>query len=182
MTSLTPGVLLIATPQLKDPHFKRSVVLLVASDQQGHVGLILNRPSPLTCEAIAREQGLVWRAPQQQLLVGGPVEGRGLWFVHPPHPHLSAERVGSSLAVSRSREALELLCQEGGRAVRMYAGYAGWGEGQLSRELSRGDWWRLELDLSLVFERPYDEVWEAALSLLGVDPLTLLEDEQGRSH
>jgi len=182
MFEIKPGAVLIAAPTLRDPHFERSVVLILTLDREGCVGLILNRPSPLTCEAVARELDLEWRAPQQQLLVGGPVEARGLWFLHLPSSSFDHQPVTSSISVSRSKEAIEALCQMGERSVRLYSGYAGWGPGQLERELARGDWLIGESSHELVFERGYDEVWSEALRLIGLDPLCLFYDDLERSH
>lgn len=182
MVEIKPGSVLIATPKLRDPNFERSVVLILTVDQEGCVGLVLNRPSPLTCEAIARELDLTWSAPQQQLLIGGPVEGRGLWFLHTPHSAFDHQPVTESISVSRSPEALEALCDAQSQALKLYSGYAGWGPGQLEREISRGDWWVGSCSHELIFEHSYDEVWSEALRLMGVDPLCLIYEHLELAH
>ena len=182
MFEIKPGAVLIATPKLQDPHFEKSVVLVLTVDQEGCVGLILNRPSPLTCEAVARELELVWSAPQQQLLVGGPVEARGLWFLHLPHSSFDHQPVTESISVSRSKEAIEALCDAQEQSIRLYSGYAGWGTGQLEREVSRGDWWIGVSSHELIFECGYDEVWSEALRLIGVDPLHLFYEHLELAH
>lgn len=182
MPEIKPGAVLIATPKLQDPHFERSVVLILTVDQEGCVGLILNRPSPLTCEAVARELELSWNAPQQQLLIGGPVEGRGLWFLHMPHSSFDHQPITESISVSRSREALETLCGAQEQALRLYSGYAGWGPEQLEREISRGDWWVGTSSHELIFDCTYEEVWSEALRLMGVDPLCLIYDHLELAH
>jgi len=182
MPDIKPGVVLIATPKLRDPNFERSVVLILTVDQEGCVGLILNRPSPVTCEYIARELSLTWSAPQQQLLIGGPVESQGIWLLHTPNSSMDHQPITESISVSRSRDSLELLCSIQEQALRLYSGYAGWGPGQLEQEISRGDWWVGSCSHELVFEHSYEEVWSEALRLMGVDPLCLIYDHLELSH
>jgi len=173
-TSLTQRVL-IATPSLTDAHFQSSVVLILEDNRHGTLGLILNKPSPLSCDAVMRELSLSWQAPQRNLLIGGPVQPETLWLLHSGRAGHEDALLTEGLALSRSRDALAAVCALDDRDARLYLGYAGWAPGQLRRELSRGDWWLGDLSARLVFGLRYDEVWPAALRSLGVDPLALVE-------
>ena len=178
--SLTQKVL-IATPALTDPHFQGAVVLILEDNRHGTLGLILNRPSPLSCDVVMKEFSLSWSAPQRNLLIGGPVQPETLWLLHSGRAGHDDAPLAEGLALSRSREALAAVCALNDRDARLYLGYAGWAPGQLRGELNRGDWWLGDLSPRLVFGLRYDEVWPEALRALGVDPLALV-DSADLSH
>jgi putative transcriptional regulator len=133
------GQLLIAGPTLGDPNFWRTVVLIVEHNEEGALGLVLNRPSETTVgEAVPQLAELV--DPDDDVLVGGPVQPSGVIvlaeFEDPSDAALIAfEDIG---IVGTASEVIET--QAGVRAARAFAGHAGWGPGQLEDELERGDW------------------------------------------
>ncbi|MCB9544993.1 MAG: YqgE/AlgH family protein [Myxococcales bacterium] len=169
-----PGVL-IAVPQLGDPNFRRSVVVMLEHDDQGALGLVINQPLPHACADVAQSFGLTWGgAPESRLRRGGPVEPQSLWILHEDRLQFDeTSPVAPGIAVSRSREALTGLCEGGERPVRLVVGYAGWGPGQLEGEMASGSWIQAPVSPALVFEWAPEAIWDRALAGLGIDPVHL---------
>jgi putative transcriptional regulator len=133
------GQLLIAGPNLGDPNFWRTVVLVVAHNEEGALGLVLNRPSETTVrEAVPDLTELI--DPDEDVLVGGPVQQSAVivlaQFDDPSNAALLAfDDIGVlGDADSAGDSGIRI------RAARAFAGHAGWGPGQLDDELARGDW------------------------------------------
>lgn len=140
---LGPGILLVADERLLDPNFARSVILLVEySREDGAFGLIVNQPTkhrvrdvmpPLTKHS--NETGLLHR--------GGPVSPERVFvLIRSEEPVPDATPIVDRLHLTVSPSVLEkaLSATAGTSSVRVFAGYAGWGAGQLESELARGDW------------------------------------------
>lgn len=178
--SLAPGFI-VAMPQLADPNFYRTVVLLLKSNHQGAFGLVINRPAEFTVAELCDNQGIAYRGPDRlPVMVGGPVEADShLLVLHgdePLFPEGSAEEIQISPGVFlvTAREGLERLADRGTARLRCYTGYSGWGPGQLERELQEGTWVPLPPERRLVFDDHPEAVWETALRLGGIDPITLV--------
>jgi putative transcriptional regulator len=174
--STAPGIL-IAVPQLDDPNFHRSVVLMVEHNEKGALGLIVNLEVDHPSAAVADELGLTWPGrPNDRLRRGGPVEPQSLWMLHDDGWAFSETmRVVPGVSVSRSREALTRMCEAREQRLVFLVGYAGWGAGQLEREIAQGAWLSSRASAELVFEWPPDEVWTRALAAMGIDPAHLVE-------
>jgi putative transcriptional regulator len=147
-TEPVAGSLLVATPLLVDPNFARSVVLVLRHAADGTLGVILNRPTAIPVAEYLPDWEAVTSAPAV-VFQGGPVE----------------PEVGLGLAVRGS--AIDLVDIEAGPAdeqpVRIFAGYAGWGAGQLDSELAEGAWFVLRSRPSdLTTDRPLD-LWPTVL-------------------
>ncbi|MEX0678950.1 MAG: YqgE/AlgH family protein [Pirellulales bacterium] len=160
MTSLQSH-LLIATPQLPEP-FARAVVLLVRHNDEGALGLILNRrTSAMLKDAWSKlSEGPCHR--EASIFLGGPCEGP-LVALHTNELLLEME-VMPGLYFSAGREKLETLAaQNNGESasVKFFAGYSGWAAGQLEHELKRGSWSVMPARLEHVFEHE-DELWVRA--------------------
>jgi putative transcriptional regulator len=180
-TDLT-GQFLIAMPGMGDPRFEKSVVLLCAHSPEGAMGLIVNKPAPgASLDDLMTQLGIapVPERLQRAVLFGGPVElGRGFVL------HSSDYRAeGSTLVVDPSfsmtgtLDVLRDMSAGGGPGVALLAlGYAGWGPGQLETELGRNDWLTAAAHPRIVFDLPNAAKWEAALAVLGIDPLFLSPD------
>jgi putative transcriptional regulator len=135
----TRGQLLIAGPTLGDPNFWRTVVLIVEHNDEGALGLVLNRPSETTVGEAVPQLGRLLDA-EDELLVGGPVAPSSVIvlaeFEDPDDAALIAfEDIG---VLGTGEESDDLTV--GVRTARAFAGHAGWGPGQLDGELERGDW------------------------------------------
>lgn len=183
MTASSPlcGQLLIAMPNLADPNFHRSVVLIgVHSAEEGAFGLVINQPLDVDLRAVLDELGEA--APSHELpqvLCGGPVESNHgfVLFDDDDAPIDGASlRIGGGLAVSGSSEILAGLARAPeGRRFYLVLGYSGWYPGQLEREIEENSWLIAPLDASIVFDTPPEARWRAALRSIGVDPGTLVD-------
>ena len=162
--------LLIASPQMKDPFFERTVVLLWQHDEDGAVGVVVNRPlghSLAEVLAIADDLDLA-DYKDQPVAWGGPVEATtGTIITLETVDDEEGWQVDEQLAVTRSQEALIRLIEQGAR-VLLCLGYAGWGPGQLEAELAKGGWLWTEPSPDLLFDHPLDERWERALASMGL--------------
>lgn len=170
-TSLAPG-LLLAMPQLLDPNFVRSVVLMIDHGERGSFGLIVNQPSPIKANELLESLSLEWGGdPEAFVWSGGPVGRTTGWVLHEPladdaRPHTAS--VGPGLALSTSTERLKTIAAAPPKRIRLLLGYAGWAPGQLAAEMARGSWIHAEPDPRLIFEAPPDEMWALALRSVGV--------------
>lgn len=162
-------------PQLDDPNFRRSVVLLCQHTSEGAWGLVLNRPTGTPAAQAVRLDPPVPTDNGLELWVGGPVEPeRGcLLLGDDPHDEDAVE-VCPGIFVSGSGVLLrQLLLKERPTRTRLLMGYAGWGPDQLDAELRASAWLISQIDLDLVFDVPPIEMWETAIRRLGAEPGTL---------
>lgn len=171
-----PGVL-IAVPQLADPNFHRSVVLMIEHNAQGALGLVLNVELEHRAQSVAEELGLTWPGlPEARLRRGGPVEPQSLWMLHEDGwAFPETMRVIPGVSVSRSREALTRMCEAREQRLVFLVGYAGWGPGQLEKEIGQGTWLIHRASPEMVHEWTPDVIWERALREMGIDPAHLVE-------
>jgi len=176
--SLAP-TLLVAMPQLRDPNFSRTVVLLCEHDTRGAMGFVVNRPTETrAADAVAMDPPLRGDSGMR-LWTGGPVDQhRGFLLLGADPGGGDSERIGDGFHLTASLAILRTLLEgpapgaARGRA-RLLLGYAGWGPGQLDTELAQSTWLTTPPDPDLVFETPAEEMWEAAIRSLGIDPMAL---------
>ncbi|SNS98903.1 putative transcriptional regulator [Actinacidiphila glaucinigra] len=169
VSSLT-GRLLVATPALADPNFDRAVVLLLDHDEEGSLGVVLNRPTPVGVGDVLEPWAGLAGAPQV-VFQGGPVSldsALGLAVV-PGEPRdgedaepLGWRRVFGAIGLVDLEAPPELLAAELG-SLRIFAGYAGWGPGQLEDELVEGAWYVVESEPGDVFSPDPDQLWRSVL-------------------
>jgi putative transcriptional regulator len=171
---IAPG-LLIAMPQLVDPNFARSVVLMVAHGDDHSFGLVINRPTRIAISDVLAPMGMNWCGPvEARVGWGGPVMPRSGWVLHSGSPlAASAMQLCDGLYLSTSPEELRALSGEPPASLHFLMGYAGWGAGQLEGELAQGSWLTASASAELVFATPSDAAWEASLRSIGVDPSML---------
>jgi putative transcriptional regulator len=170
--SLAPA-LLISMPQLIDPNFARTVVLLCEHAAEGAFGLIVNRPSQVTAAEAVQLEPPVERANELPLLIGGPVEPQRGWILTASAPEdVESHELGSGLYLSASPVLLRraITTRPAPRRTHVLAGYAGWGPGQLDQELADSAWLIVPVELDLIFEIPAAAAWEMAIRRLGADP------------
>ena len=130
---------------MADPYFERTVVLMCQHDDEGAIGMVINREGPVTDEEVTEQVGVARPTHgDEQTLWGGPV-GEGACFVLWRGHSEEGWTLGERVAISPSMSRLERLVQTG-RHFTVLVGYAGWGPGQLEREIHRGSW--LYADLS----------------------------------
>jgi putative transcriptional regulator len=180
------GKLLIAMPGMGDPRFTRSVIYMCAHAEDGGMGLIVNKPQHDIDFCFLLDQLDIDRAPQSRDIrvhFGGPVElGRG--FVLHSSDYRSQTgtlQVDDTIGMTATMDVLEDLAQGNGPKSSMLAlGYAGWGPGQLEREIAQNGWLTCDPRDDIVFGRANEHKWTGALKILGIDPL-LLSESAGRA-
>jgi putative transcriptional regulator len=159
------GKLLIASPSLVDPNFARTVVLITEHTEEGAMGVVLNRPSETAVDEVAPELGPV--VDSEPVFIGGPVQPQALvvlaefadpeaaaWIVADDVGFVAAQTEGDRLAAAVRRS-------------RVYAGYSGWGAGQLEGELAE-EAWIVESPLaSELFPEEPAELWQDVLARKG---------------
>jgi putative transcriptional regulator len=178
--ALAPS-LLLSMPQLLDPNFARSVVLLCDHGADGAFGLVVNRPSDVSAAEAVNLEPPVQRPNDLRLLVGGPVEPQRGWILTSQAPEdVEHKALGASLYLSSSPALLRRVLSAPTLPARTHvlAGYAGWGPGQLDMELAESAWLVAPIDLDLIFEIPPAASWEMAIRRLGADP-NLLQPGHG---
>ena len=175
-TELGAPAFLIAVPQLGDPNFVRGVVFILEHGEHGSMGLLINRPSSLPIGAFCASQSMEYRGDTSALVhQGGPVQTDRAFILHASdHEGPETESVMEGVRLSYSLESLRMLADDPPANLRVFLGYAGWGPGQLAEEISAGAWLVSNPTERLVFETPPDEVWEASLRDLGIEPVQLM--------
>jgi putative transcriptional regulator len=175
--SLAPSFLL-SMPQLMDPNFSRTVVVLCKHNEDGAFGLVVNRPLVTTGRVTVNLDPPVSTDRELQVWVGGPVEPQRSWVLVGREPDQDEEmrgmRIADDLYLSTSPDLLRrLLDPSPPPLARLIVGYSGWGPGQLERELEASAWLMSDIDRDLIFNTPAEQLWEAAIRRLGADPAAL---------
>jgi putative transcriptional regulator len=160
------GQLLLAAPTLLDPNFRRTVVLIGAHSEEGAMGVVLNRPSAVTVgEAVPQLEQAA--GDLETVYVGGPVQPDSIVFLAEfldPSPAglLVLGRIGFPAPEADLGELAEAIARR-----RVFAGYAGWGGGQLDEELDNGDWIAHPAQPEDVFTEDPEELWGTVLARKG---------------
>ena len=166
--------LLIALPALADTNFSRSVALICQHDDDGAMGIVVNRASEYTLGEVLGQMGVEGgdeglRA--QIVLAGGPVHPERGFVLHDGGLHWdSTMAIADALFLTTSRDILEAMAKgEGPTNAIVALGCAGWGSGQLEQELTENDWLTAPADPELLFALPLESRWQAAAGRIGVD-------------
>jgi putative transcriptional regulator len=166
MSEILKGRLLVATPNLGDPNFERTVVLMLEHGEEGALGVVLNRPSELDVAEPLPEWASAAAHPSV-VFIGGPVApsaavclarlgrhgGAQGW-----QPLLAGTPVGTLDLDADPDEAIPRL-----EEIRIFAGYAGWGPGQLEREIADGGWFVVDADPADPLSPAPEQLWSAVL-------------------
>ena len=167
------GQLLVASPKLVDPNFFHTVVLIVQHNDEGALGLVLNRPLQTTVkdmwEQVAEEEAEVEGVLHQ----GGPMEGP-LMVVHADDAHAEIE-VTKDLYFCTSRDRVEKLMEEGSTPMKFFVGYAGWTTGQLEAEMAESSWLTTPATPKFVFEGD-EHLWSDLVRAISRTAVTGLVD------
>ncbi len=172
-SSLAPS-LLVAMPQLRDPNFAKAVILLCEYQEEGAMGLVINRSTQTRAADIVQLDPPPERDGGLEVWIGGPVDPARGWL-------LLGEDLGDGIEISpglflsASRDLLRRVMQAADLVARcrFLVGYAGWGPKQLDRELADSAWLTVPVDNALLFDTPSDAIWEVAIRQLGIDPNSL---------
>ena len=177
--------LLIALPALADPQFARSVTLVCQHDEEGAMGVVVNRASEFTLGDVFQQMGIESADDalrSQIVLSGGPVHPERGFVLHDGGDGWdSTLAVSDRLYITPSRDILEAMAGGAGpRHAVVALGCAGWGAGQLEQELTEDSWLTVPVDAQLLFETPLEARWQAAAGSLGID-LTQVADYSGHA-
>lgn len=165
---------LIAMPGLTDPNFYKTVTYVCAHSIEGAMGIVINRPMDIALGEVLSQMELVPGDPKigdMTVYQGGPVHrDRGFIIFRPLSRWESTLTVSEHCGVATSRDILEAMCRGAGPdRVLVALGYAGWGAGQLEREMVENAWLSGPADEEILFDVPAERRWESAAALLGVD-------------
>ena len=177
---------LIAMPHMADPNFAQTVTYLVEHNEQGAMGLVINRPNGLNLadvlEQLRPDEPPPALCQSLPIFAGGPVQtDRGFVLHRPLGEWHSTLKVTDEIGLTSSRDVLQAIGAGGEpRDVIVTLGYAGWAAGQLEQELLDNAWLTVPADLGIVFELPPEERLVAAMQKLGID-FTNLSDVAGHA-
>lgn len=155
------GKFLIAGPEMRDPNFSETVVLLLEYDETGALGLIINWPTEMPADHVLPDVEGLAESPHQ-VFIGGPVQrGQITLLVQADEAPGDARHVFADIYFSGSGDLLRRLASEtdSDKQFRLYLGFAGWGAGQLDAELARGGWRVLPGESPIVFDPSPESVW-----------------------
>lgn len=179
-TNLT-NYFLIAMPALADPNFQHTVTYICAHNEEGAMGIVVNRPLELTLGEVFAQMDLTAATDTiDKTLVyqGGPVQTDRGFILHTPEQHWdSSIQISPNISMTTSRDILEAIAAATGPQNTLIAlGYAGWAAGQLEREIGDNAWLSGPADADIIFATPCEQRWHSAARLLGVDIQMLSSD------
>lgn len=172
------GSLLVAMPQMSDPRFERAVIFMCAHNEEGAMGLVVNKLFDQLSFRDLLDQLEIPAGPRlQQIRVhaGGPVEaGRGFVLHSDDYLREGTMAVDSGFALTATTDILRAIADgDGPRTSILALGYAGWGPGQLEREFASNGWLHVPADPELVFGADLEHKWLLSLNKLGISPSVL---------
>lgn len=175
------SALLVSMPQMTDPNFHQTVILLCEHGADGAFGLVLNRPAETSAASVVRLAPPVEVDNGLELWIGGPVEPERGWILTGTRPlDTESVQVSDGVFLSTSQDLLRrLLVSPPPARTRLLTGYAGWSAGQLDAELLSSVWLTAEADPEIIFSVRPDEMWETTIRRLGADPSLL---QMGGEH
>jgi putative transcriptional regulator len=168
------GQLLVATEQMPDPRFFRTVIYMVRHDATGALGLVVNRPlGDVRLKDLLERSGRDSRDVTGSVRVhyGGPVEPARAFVLHTAdYTGLESRVIGDGIAVTGHPEVLDAMARgQGPRRSLFVLGYAGWAPGQLEGEIQRGGWISVLPNEALVFDEDHERKWERAMARRRID-------------
>jgi putative transcriptional regulator len=172
---------LIAMPNMVDPYFAKSLTFICEHNEQGALGVVVNRPIDMTLGTLFERlslplaEGSLGKEP---IYFGGPVQtDRGFVLHQPIGQWQSTLSVRDRVGLTTSKDVLEALGQGGGPSkILVTLGYSGWAAGQLENEIKQNAWLTVEAKDAVIFDMPAEERLPAAMQLLGIDFAKLSEE------
>lgn len=173
--------LLIAMPVLDDPIFGHSVTYIFEHNENGAMGIIINKPMDFTLGGIFEMMEIKVKDPiiaEFPVLRGGPVAREQGFIIHrdPKIGHGEIADKKNNIIISASKEDLINLSKHMQQEVLVSLGYAGWEKGQLEQEIVEDAWLVAPLRPRILFEVPYELRWRAAIKAIGIDPDNLVQE------
>jgi putative transcriptional regulator len=169
------GQLLIAMPQMKDPRFTHSVIYICGHDENGAMGLVINKMiDTVRLSDLLTQLGIEPSLQSQEVPIffGGPVEmGRGFVLHSSDYVHEGSIMITDEIALTATLDILTIIAESDGPQQKMcLLGYAGWSSGQLETELQQNAWLQVPADMDLLFQQPINDRWRKVMSKIGVMP------------
>ena len=166
--------LLIAMPGMPDPNFSTTVTLICEHNDEGALGIVINRPLNLKLGGLFEQldvEGTDPAAAERPVLVGGPVgPERGFVLHNPGGQFENSLAVSSDIHLTLSRDIIDAMAKGSGPGKTLVAlGYAGWEPGQLEYEMLANTWLNVPASPDIVFDTPFGERWMSAAKTLGID-------------
>jgi putative transcriptional regulator len=176
---------LIAMPAMTDPHFAKSLTFICEHNEQGALGVVVNRPIDMSLHTLLEQIDIKpasVTAKRIPVHYGGPVQtDRGFVLHSPAGSWQSTLTVGDNIGLTTSKDILQAVARgDGPPQILVTLGYAGWAPGQLEREMAQNAWLTVAADPHILFETPADRRYDAGLKLLGID-LSMLSDDAGHA-
>ena len=167
---------IISMPHMNDPIFSKSLIYICEHDNDGAMGLIINKPMiSENATDFIQQTGLAHIEPPPDIYFGGPVNLEMGLILHDANYNIEGTlTISKSVALTSNKQiVLDLKNGKGPDEFRFSFGYAGWGKGQIEREIENGDWLLMPADDNFIFSIPNTDKWKKAASKFGIDILDL---------
>ena len=176
---------IIAMPTLDDPNFHHTTTYICEHNEEGALGVVINRPLEIQLGEILRHMDIttdIEAIQNQTVYMGGPVQSDRGFVLHEPVGDWEATlKVTDTIGITSSRDILADIAKgKGPDHAIITLGYAGWGAGQLEQELAANTWLSGPASSKIVFDTPSEQRWLAAAALLGID-LNLISSDSGHA-
>jgi len=179
---------LIAMPAMADPFFSRALIYIAEHNDQGALGIIVNRPIDMNLATLLEKIDIPLEPSGSinlsnlPVCFGGPVQtDRGFVLHRPIGAWQSTLTVNQDVGLTSSLDVLQAVAREGKpHEIVVTLGYSGWGAGQLEEELSRNTWLTVPADPHILFDTPFEERLPSAMETLGID-FTNLSEKAGHA-
>ena len=175
---------LIAMPAMQDPIFGGTVVYVCEHNENGVLGVVINKPTDMTMDVLFERIDLKLAAGSdapivnEPIMFGGPVQDDRGFVLHTPGARYSSSlTVTDEIAFTTSIDVLEAVAKgDGPERMLVSIGYSGWSPGQLEDEIGRNGWLTVGASADILFDFPIEQRYVAAIKLLGIDPLMLASE------
>lgn len=175
---------LIAMPSMEDPVFGGTVVYVCEHNENGVLGVVINKPTDMTMQVLFERidlqlaNGLPEPMVDEPIMFGGPVQDDRGFVLHTPGARYSSSlTVTDEIAFTTSIDVLEAVAKGSGpQRMLVSIGYSGWSPGQLEDEIGRNGWLTVGASADILFDLPIEQRYVAAMKLLGIDPLMLTSE------
>lgn len=183
------GQLLLAMPQMNDPRFHKAVIFMCVHDAKGSMGMVINNPLPspdfagvLSQVGVSSDKPIDEKIKRMPVLAGGPVQGVHGFLLHSnDFAQKDTMHIDDLFSISGTVDSLRAIVN-GYKPEKMLftLGYAGWGAGQLEKELQDNVWMTAPAGYEIVFDTRPEDMWEKSFSSLGINP-GMLSGVSGRA-
>ena len=165
---------LIAMPAMDDPYFSKSLIYIAEHNDQGALGIIVNRPIDMSLATLFEKIDVPFETlgmANLPIFFGGPVQtDRGFVLHRPVGEWQSTLAVNQDVGLTSSRDVLQAVARDGQpHEIMVTLGYSGWGAGQIAHELAQNAWLTVPADPHILFELPYEDRLPSAMEILGID-------------